>query len=81
MASEEPPATRLPGEGPPPFCRKPMVDWLHPAQLARTAVKVGLSGVFGAYADKRELEAALHPLQAGSPYDADYSAEAGGPFW
>jgi hypothetical protein len=58
-----------------------MVDWLHPAQLARTAVKVGLSGVFGAYADKRELEAALHPLQEGSFYDGDYSAEAGGPFW
>ncbi|HEV2851860.1 MAG TPA: metallophosphoesterase [Thermoanaerobaculia bacterium] len=43
------------------FERRPMVDWLAPAQLARTGIKAVLSGVFGAYADKREVMAALDP--------------------
>jgi hypothetical protein len=30
--------------------------WLAPAELARTAVKVGLAGAFAAYADKREVQ-------------------------
>ncbi len=41
------------------FVRKPMTDWLAPGQLARTGVKAGVASAFGAYADKRELQAAL----------------------
>jgi hypothetical protein len=41
------------------FRRKPMVGWFDPSQLMRTAARVLLSEVFGEYADKRELQAAL----------------------
>jgi hypothetical protein len=65
-----------------PFQPQEMVDWLHPRQLATTAIKAVVSGIFGAYADKRELQAALHPWNGGkSPYDADYSDESGQEFW
>jgi hypothetical protein len=64
------------------FLRQPMVDWLRPSQLAKTGLKAALSGVFGAYADKRELQAALHPWSGTvSPYDGDYSRESQGDFW
>ena len=43
------------------FERRPMVDWLAPGQLIRTGIKSVLSGVFGAYADKRDVMAALDP--------------------
>ncbi len=36
-----------------------MVAWFDPRQLSDTAVRAGLSLVFGAYADKREVQAAL----------------------
>jgi len=65
-----------------PFVRRPMVDWLAPEQLASTGLRAAMAAVFGAYADKREVQAALHPL--GQPNDlyVDYSAEdAGGDFW
>ena len=41
------------------FVRKPMVGWFNPAQLVRTRTKALLSGIFGAYADKREIQAVL----------------------
>jgi len=41
------------------FERRPMVDWLAPAQLAATGIKAVLSGIFGSYADKRDVMAAL----------------------
>lgn len=44
------------------FERRPMVDWLAPGQLAATGIKAVLSGVFGAYADKRDVMAALDPV-------------------
>lgn len=60
------------------FCRKPMVDWLAPAQLAATGVKAVVSSVFGAYADKREVQAALHPAEDGDAlYSEDYSQDIG----
>ena len=62
------------------FKRQPMTDWLRPRQLTTTGVKAMLAGLFGAYADKRELQVALHPPDSGSCYDADYSQEAG-EFW
>ena len=39
------------------FRRRPMVRWFDPHQLIDTAVRVMLSGVFSAYADKRESQA------------------------
>lgn len=41
------------------FTPRGMVRWLDPAQLAGTAVRAVLSDVFGAYADQREMQAAL----------------------
>jgi hypothetical protein len=41
------------------FQPQPAVRWLAPRVLASSALKVVLSGVFGAYADKRELQAAF----------------------
>jgi len=38
------------------FTPQPMVQWLAPGELLSAAMRVVLSGVFGAYADKRELQ-------------------------
>jgi hypothetical protein len=43
------------------FERRPMVDWLAPGQLAQTGIKAVVSDIFGAYADKRDVMAALDP--------------------
>jgi hypothetical protein len=42
-----------------PFKQMKMVDWYSPSQLLDTAVKLVISSVFGDYADKREMQAAL----------------------
>lgn len=41
------------------IARGPMTNWFAPQQLARTGIKVALGLVFGAYLDRREVEAAL----------------------
>jgi hypothetical protein len=41
------------------FTPQPMVRWLGPRGLCVTALQVMLSGIFGAYSDKREIQAAL----------------------
>jgi len=41
------------------FIQQPMVGWFEPGQLARTGTRALLAGLFGAYADKREMQAAL----------------------
>src|SRR5690606_1693852 len=43
------------------FIRKKMVNWYDPKQLAFTAVKTVISGIFGNFADRREMQAALDP--------------------
>jgi hypothetical protein len=40
------------------FSREPMVRWFDPRQLAGTAIRAILGGIFGEYADKREVQAA-----------------------
>jgi hypothetical protein len=50
------------------FEKKRMVNWYNVRQLASTGLKTAISGVFGNFADKREMEAALSP-DAGE-YDA-----------
>jgi hypothetical protein len=49
------------------FERKKMVDWFNPRQLAFTATKTVISGIFGNFADRREMQAALDPDLA--PHD------------
>ena len=47
------------------FERKPMVDWYDPKQLASTAAKTVVSSIFGNFADRREMQAALDTEQKG----------------
>ncbi len=60
-----------------------MVGWFDPAQLARTGLKAVLSAVFGSYADKREMQAALLATAKPSDYSTanaiwiDYLADTG----
>jgi hypothetical protein len=52
------------------FVRQPAVRWLSPGLLARSGVEVIVSGTFGKFADKREIQR--------EPQDGmDYSAAAG----
>jgi hypothetical protein len=61
--------------------RKRMVRWLSPRALFITAVDVVISGIFGRYSDKRELEGALPGADAfpieGDPLWIDYIADVG----
>lgn len=41
------------------YSQAPMCDWYHPRMLASIGLKAVISGTFGNYADRRELEAAL----------------------
>ncbi|MGF1636439.1 MAG: metallophosphoesterase [Cyclobacteriaceae bacterium] len=41
------------------FEKKPMVNWYDPKQLASTGLKTVVSGIFGSFADNREMQAAL----------------------
>ena len=54
----------------PDFQRQKMVDWFSPSQLAKTGLQAVVSSVFGNYADKREMQAALSKNQNSlKPYD------------
>lgn len=69
-----------------PFTRQTAVRWFAPEVLAGTLSKVFLSGIFGAYADKREIQAALAPSAGTHDYSAsddlwiDYVADLGDGF-
>ena len=56
--------------------RQPMVRWFSPGQLAVTAVRAVLSSTFGAYADRREVQAALYQNETD---DAASGQSSGGP--
>lgn len=52
------------------FRRQKMVDWFSPSQLAKTGIQAVVSSVFGNYADKREIQAALSKNEESlKPYD------------
>ena len=70
MTSTPPPRPQTDTEAEIGFVKQSMVCWLSPKGLAATGMRVALSAVFGSYADKRELQAAL---QQAEPFD--YSAE------
>jgi hypothetical protein len=50
------------------FVPQPFVRWFHPFELARAGVRTVLADMFGAYADRRELQAALHPHESRPAY-------------
>lgn len=75
-------------ESKPPFSPQPSVDWYNPAQLAKTGIKTLLSGIFGTYLDKREIQAALkregeipfYDFSDRSSLTVDYVADLGDGF-
>jgi hypothetical protein len=54
------------------FVPQEMVRWLSPRELVSAGLRVLLSGLFGTYADKREIQAALPPTE---PHDASTQNE------
>jgi hypothetical protein len=66
------------------FARQPAVRWLSPGVLAGTGLKALLAAIFGAYADKRELQAVLpsqiHEHGDGQELWLDYVADVGDGF-
>ncbi|HWO10260.1 MAG TPA: hypothetical protein VNN80_12290, partial [Polyangiaceae bacterium] len=59
------------------FTRQPFVRWFHPFELARAAVRAVLADMFGAYTDRRELQAALYPRTAELAFDYSAPPEPG----
>ena len=60
------------------FERLPMVKWFSPVELIRAGVKSLLSGLFGSYADRREmqaLQAASRLAPPGNPPEQETSTE------
>jgi hypothetical protein len=68
------------------FTPQDQVRWLAPAQLSRTAIKVGLSSLFADFADRREVQAALPmpPIEVAPNVDGglwfDFVADLGDGF-
>ncbi|HET7274859.1 MAG TPA: hypothetical protein VFI91_06745 [Longimicrobiaceae bacterium] len=69
--------------------RQKMVRWFNPIQLAHTGAQALLSGIFGTYADKREMQAALshdhgkpaiHDFSGNEDLWLDYTADLGDGF-
>jgi hypothetical protein len=65
------------------FQQQPMTAWFSPRQLATTGLYALLSSVFGAYADKRELQAALDPPDTSGTKKKylTYDLASDGEFW
>ena len=68
-----------------PFPRHPAVRWFNPRMLVSTAKFVGLSSVFGTYADKREVQATaktptFHDHSEGKELWVDYVSDIGDGF-
>jgi hypothetical protein len=52
----------------------PSTSWLDPVDITRTGLQTFLAGLFGSFADKREVLAALYPSSGEQvPKDFDYS--------
>lgn len=61
------------------FTPRPFVRWFHPFELARAGVRAVLADMFGAYVDRRELQAALYPRTAELAFDYTHPSEPGAP--
>lgn len=57
------------------FEKQQMIDWYSPSQLAQTGLRTVISAVFGNYADKREMQAALQLSQEIQPVE-DFSDDS-----
>jgi hypothetical protein len=57
------------------FTRQSMTGWFSPRQLARTGLQSVVSGLFGTYADRREVQASLSAFKI---YDYSRSLDEGG---
>ncbi len=55
------------------FTPQPPVRWFQPGELVRAGVRAVLGDLFGSYADKREIQAALRPRP--SQPEFDYAAD------
>ncbi|MEO6528578.1 MAG: metallophosphoesterase [Gemmatimonadaceae bacterium] len=70
-------------EAPPEAERAPMVSWFDPAELMRTGLQVIISTMFGRSADRRVMDAVVHPLvvpchsEVGEELWIDYVADTG----
>lgn len=62
------------------FMPQPMVSWLSPRILVEAALRVGVSSLFGEYADKREFQAALDP-EPGRPVAYGEVDKSDGALW
>ncbi|MDT7637407.1 MAG: hypothetical protein QOC83_1695 [Pseudonocardiales bacterium] len=67
------------------FTPQPRVRWLAPGMLARTGLAVAISEVFGAFADRRELQRAESgaplDLSTGNAATGNAASGAGDEFW
>ncbi len=71
-------------QGPPDdsLKRHDMVRWYSPLLLIRMGFRAATAAVFGLYADKRELQAALNPLDDENLCgEYDYSGDPSAEFW
>jgi len=53
------------------YTHEPMVNWLGPVQLMQTGMRAAVATTLGAFADPREVQAALHPETANPPIPVD----------
>lgn len=67
------------------YTQEPMVNWLGPLQLMRTGLRTAVATTIGAFADPREMHAALNPRDSNPPIQVpgdgdvwiDYLADTG----
>lgn len=57
------------------YTQEPMVNWLGPVQLLQTGLRAAVATTLGAFADPREVQAALHPEAANPPIPVDTTAD------
>jgi hypothetical protein len=55
------------------YTHEPMVNWLQPSQLLQTGLRAAVATTIGAFADPREVQAALRPKDADAPIVIDLS--------
>lgn len=59
------------------YTQEPMVNWLGPLQLLRTGLRTAVATTLGAFADPREVQAALNPVASNLPVDVPPDAQGG----
>ncbi|WP_217450792.1 metallophosphoesterase [Vogesella oryzae] len=59
------------------YTHERMVNWLGPMQLLRTGLRSAVAVTLGAFADPREVQAALKPVATNPPVEVPADAEGG----